>query len=75
MGSAPVLVAGGWRVSEGTKVFHSVDPATTEPGATYRVSPWSEVERALAAGAEAYSAVRDACPDVVAAFLDRSRSG
>lgn len=70
MDVAPVLIGGSWVESAGEETFRPVDPATTAPLAEYPVSPWDELDRALAVGGEAFAELRAAGPGPVAAFLD-----
>ena len=69
----PVLVDGEWRQSEhpaGT--FHAVDPATKiESAEAYPISSALEVERAVAAAAEAAAELRAVAPEDIAGFLER----
>ncbi|MCK7511932.1 MAG: aldehyde dehydrogenase family protein [Desulfobacterales bacterium] len=77
MRTSRILVAGGWREAcEPAGVFSAVDPATGDgiPG-EYPVSSWSDLEDALAAGAEAASLLAQAGPDRIAAFLDGMAEG
>ena len=77
-----VLIDGKWRVSSGSQIFQSVNPATRLPlPREYPVSPWAEIEQAILAAARASRAVRDVPGEVFAKFLERfaeridSRSG
>ena len=68
----PVLVAGRWQASAGSKTFHATNPRTTEPiPESHPVSPWSEIDAAIAASAQAFDELRSYSPDQIAAFLDR----
>ncbi|MCU0521388.1 MAG: aldehyde dehydrogenase family protein [Anaerolineae bacterium] len=73
----PILIGGQWRQSAGSmKSFAAVDPSTKTPLAeAYPVSPWEEVEAALAAGAEAAEALRGVPRDDLARFLERFADG
>jgi alpha-ketoglutaric semialdehyde dehydrogenase len=67
-----VLINGEWRASTGTTSFQAVNPATCEPiDGTYPVSPWEEVEQAIAASAEATRQMRGWPGERFAAFLER----
>ena len=66
-----VLINGEWRASSGTKTFNAVNPATCEPIAgDYPVSPWEEVEQAIAASAAASREMRGWPGERFAAFLE-----
>ncbi len=67
-----VLIDGKWRVSSGSQIFQSVNPATRLPlPREYPVSPWAEVEQAILAAARAAREVRDVPGEVFAKFLER----
>lgn len=55
----PVLIDGQWLASSGTKTFQAVNPATEEtlPG-EFPVSPWSEIDQAIQAAADASKQMR-----------------
>ncbi len=66
-----VLIDGKWRVSSGSQIFQSVNPATRLPlPREYPVSPWAEVEQAILAAARAAREVRDVPGEVFAKFLE-----
>ena len=71
-GAHPVLVDGAWRPSAGREVFRAADPATGLflPDA-YPVSPWAEIDAALAAGRRAAAELAALGPEPVALFLER----
>lgn len=72
MSLQPILLAGKWTPSTGTARFHAVNPKTTEPLADeYPVSPWPEIEQALAAAAKAAQATAGWPGERFAAFLER----
>lgn len=71
MTSQPVLINGHWQASTGTQQFQAVNPATKELlTEIYPVSPWSEVEAALAAAATAFKEVRTYPSGRFADFLE-----
>ena len=71
----PVLINGEWIQSEGTNTFHATNPATQEQLATeFPVSPWSEVQRAIDAAAEASRQMRGWTGDRFADFLEEYAS-
>ncbi|MBL8818309.1 MAG: aldehyde dehydrogenase (NADP(+)) [Planctomyces sp.] len=50
----PVLINGVWVASKGTKTFQAVNPATEQPiPGDFPVSPWAELDAAIAAASEA----------------------
>lgn len=55
----PVLIDGQWLSSSATKTFQAVNPATEEtlPG-EFPVSPWSEIDQAIQAAADASKQMR-----------------
>ena len=65
-----VLIGGAWRESSATQTFASMNPETGQPLGTYPVSPWSELEQALEAGAGAFESMFEIQPESVAAFLE-----
>ncbi len=58
--SAEVLIAGAWKTSEGKDAFVSVDPRAEQELGSFPVSPWSEIDEALEAGARAGEQLQDA---------------
>jgi len=72
MSLQPVLIAGQWQSSQGTKTFSAVDPKTKQPlPEQYPVSPWVEVAAALDAATEAAAKVRSWPGERFAKFLER----
>ena len=66
-----VLINGEWRASTGTASFQAVNPATCEAiDGDYPVSPWEEVEQAIAAATEASREMRGWSGERFAAFLE-----
>ena len=66
-----VLINGEWRASSGRTTFQAVNPATCEPiDGQYPVSPWEEVELAIAAAASASREMRGWPGERFAAFLE-----
>ena len=67
-----VLIAGQWQDSAGTSTFTAVNPTTcgSIPG-DFPVSPWTEVEAAIAAAAAASRAMRGWPGERFARFLER----
>lgn len=66
-----VLINGEWRASLGKKTFQAVNPKTTEAlPELYPVSPWTEVESALTAAANAAETVRSWSGSRFAEFLE-----
>ncbi len=67
----PVLIDGQWLASSGTQTFQAVNPATeqTLPG-EFPVSPWSEIDQALQAAADAAKQMRGWPGSRFADFLD-----
>lgn len=57
--SHPVLIDGQWLASSGSKTFQAVNPTTEEtlPG-EFPVSPWSEIDQAIQAAADASKQMR-----------------
>ena len=55
----PVLIDGQWLASSATNTFQAVNPATEEtlPG-EFPISPWSEVDQAIQAAADASKQMR-----------------
>ena len=71
MSTHPVLIAGRWRPSAGSRTFTAADPQHRQPLAdVYPVSPWSELEAALAAAASAFHATRGWPGERFARFLE-----
>ncbi len=69
----PVLINGEWRpAGRPSNSFNAMSPATGKhlPGA-YPVSPWTDVQAALDAGAAAVDGLARSGPDAVALFLER----
>lgn len=67
-----VLIDGQWRVSSGSQIFQSVNPATRLPlPREYPVSPWSEIEQAILAAARASRELQNAPNELFAKFLER----
>jgi len=67
-----VLIDGAWVKSAGTETFQAVNPSTREPlPESYPVSPWSEVERALAAASAAFWRTQGWSGNRFAEFLER----
>lgn len=72
MSIQPVLINGQWTTSTATRSFHAVDPQTRQPlPAEYPVSPWEEVERAIAAAADVARQTRDWSGERFAGFLQK----
>ncbi len=72
MSIQPVLIDGQWRSSSGTTSFQSVNPATRAALADeYPVSPWEEIERAVASAADAARSIRGWPGERFAQFLER----
>jgi alpha-ketoglutaric semialdehyde dehydrogenase len=67
----PILVDGHWRPAGAPETFRAVNPATGEslPG-DYPISPWADIEEALAAGAGAAFEMAAAGPEPIARFLE-----
>jgi NADP-dependent aldehyde dehydrogenase len=68
----PVLIGGDWRAARSVGSFRVVNAATGDalPG-EYPVSSWDDCDSALAAGAEAATALRGIPTDTIARFLTR----
>jgi len=67
-----VLIDGQWRVSSGSQVFQSINPATRAPlPREYPVSDWAEVERAILAAAQVSRELQNAPGERFASFLER----
>jgi alpha-ketoglutaric semialdehyde dehydrogenase len=76
MPTQPVLIDGQWRASAGRQTFTATNPQTRQPLAdAYPVSPWSEIEGALAAAGRAFQTVQGWPGERFAAFLDRYAGG
>lgn len=72
MALQPVLIDGGWRVSQASGSFRAENPATREPlGEEYPVSAWADCDAALSAAVAAAEALRAAPAETIAAFLER----
>ncbi len=68
---APVLIAGKWQESTGSKQFTATNPSTLESlSPAYPISDWSECDRALAAAYEASQQLRQLPATTIADFLD-----
>ncbi|MEZ6132948.1 MAG: aldehyde dehydrogenase (NADP(+)) [Planctomycetaceae bacterium] len=67
----PVLINGQWLASAATQTFQAVNPATEQslPG-EFPVSPWSEIDQALQAAADASKAMRGWPGNRFADFLE-----
>lgn len=67
----PVLINGEWLTSESTQTFQATNPTTEEllPG-VFPVSPWSEIDKALAAAADAAKQMRGWSGSRFAEFLE-----
>lgn len=71
MPTAPVLIDGQWRTSQGTSTFCGTNPQTGQPlPETFPISPWAECELALQAAARAFDQVRTWPGERFAAFLE-----
>jgi NADP-dependent aldehyde dehydrogenase len=71
-----VLIDGEWSDSAGSKTFRAVNPRTREPlPEEYPVSPWGEIDRALAAAEAAFLEVRTWPGERFADFLDAYAAG
>ena len=71
MSVQPVLIAGSWRKSTGTKTFQAVNPRTREAlPESYPVSPWGEIEAAIQSASNAATTVREWPGERFAAFLE-----
>lgn len=72
----PVLLNGRWQATEGKQSFQAVNPANKQPlPEDYPVSPWSEIDAALAAASAAFDATRGWPGERFAAFLEAFASG
>lgn len=68
---APVLIAGKWQESTGSKQFNATNPSTLEPlSPAYPISDWNECDRALTAAYEAAQQLRQVPASTIADFLD-----
>jgi alpha-ketoglutaric semialdehyde dehydrogenase len=65
----PVLLDGEWVATEGPS-FRTRDPHSGEELHMFPVSSWTDLDRALAAGARAYRDLQKAGPERMAAFLE-----
>lgn len=75
MSIQPVLIDGRWRASAGREVFSAVNPQNRQPlPDQYPVSPWNEVEEAIAAAARAFRATRGWPGERFAEFLEQYAS-
>ena len=71
MSTHQVLINGQWKASAGTQTFQATNPANKETLADiYPVSPWSEIEEALTAAANAFKIVRSFPGERFGNFLD-----
>jgi NADP-dependent aldehyde dehydrogenase len=67
-----VLIDGAWRASSGTEFFQAVNPSTREPlPDRFPVSPWPEIESAVAAARRAFNTVAGWPGERFARFLER----
>jgi len=67
----PVLIDGNWRPAGAAATFRALDPATGDLlPEEYPVSPWGDIEEAVAAGARAGSEMAGLGPEPVARFLE-----
>lgn len=66
--TAPVLIAGRWRLAKSSSSFHAENPATREPLDEYPVSSWDDCDEALAAAA--FEAMRKLSGEQIAKFLE-----
>lgn len=67
-----LLINGEWRASTGTATFQAVNPTTCEPIPNeYPVSPWEEVEQAIASSVAASRQMRGWPGERFARFLER----
>lgn len=72
MSFAPILVAGAWQASKGTTSFQGINPKTMEPLSTlFPISPWVDLEPALAAAEKAFEQLRQLPDSVRADFLEK----
>jgi len=68
----PVLIAGEWRTSKGTKTFQASNPKTREKlPELYPVSPWDEIEEAIEAASAAADELHSFTPEKIADFLEK----
>jgi len=71
-----VLINGEWISSQGTSVFQAVNPATEQSiEGDYPVSPWSDIDAALTAAADASRQMRGWEGGRYAAFLEAYADG
>lgn len=67
----PILVDGDYRPATGDGSFQAVDPKTAKPfGPAYPICSRRDLNRAVAAGADAAAEMREMGPDVRARFLE-----
>jgi len=67
----PILVDGQWRPAAGSETFRALDPASGDPlPGEYPISPWSDIDEALAAGARASFEMAVLGPGPIARFLE-----
>ncbi|MFT3880169.1 MAG: aldehyde dehydrogenase (NADP(+)) [Gemmatales bacterium] len=69
---APILVAGAWQASRGATSFQGINPKTMEPLPTlFPVSPWADLETALASAEKAFDQLRQLPDSVRGDFLEK----
>lgn len=69
--SQPVLIAGEWRASSGSRRFHAVNPLSRQSIPTeFPLSSWEDCDRALDAAATAFELLRQVPEAHIAAFLE-----
>lgn len=72
MAVQPVLIGGDWQESAAGSTFQAVNPATRETlDPEFPVSPWGEVEQAIATADACFQQVRDWPGERFAAFLEK----
>ncbi|MEY3175126.1 MAG: NADP-dependent fatty aldehyde dehydrogenase [Planctomycetota bacterium] len=68
----PVLINGAWTQSSGTTSFQAVNPTSQQPmPQVFPVSPWSEIDAAIAAAAAVSREIRGWPGTRIAEFLER----
>lgn len=68
---AKVLIGGNWKNSSGKESFQADNPATMQPiGESFPISPWSEIDEALSAAAQAAEELRNVPRAKIADFLE-----
>ncbi len=71
MNAEKVLIDGAWVESQGREAFQALNPHTGQAlAATYPISPWGEVDRAIRAASSAAWRVRGWAGERFAAFLE-----